>query len=174
MNKRIIATVACTTLGLINASGFALADSIGRLECSIVGTPSQDPIGDRDGHRLASAQYSCLGVEGLLKGAMYTSSSASEWDGSQAKYVAGGGIMRAPGGLVVIQLNEGVGSVVMKDGKPAGSEASGKSLVKFASGAFAELAGRALRFDAKPAGFNRFTLEFTADTGAGALRSSKE
>lgn len=172
MDKRIIATVVCTTLGLVGSSGSASAETIGRLECSIVGQLSQEPISDRDGHRLVSAQYSCLGVEGLLKGAVYTSSSASEWDGTQGKYFAGGGIMRVPGGVAVIQLNEGVGTAVMKDGKPAGSDASGKSQVKFASGALAELAGKVLRFDAKPAGFNRFTLEFNTDTGA--LRSSKE
>lgn len=174
MDKRIIATVACTTLGLVNASGFALADSIGRLECSIVGTPSQDPIGDRDGHRLVSAQYSCFGVEGLLKGVLYTTATTSEWDGSQGIYFVGGGIIRAPGGIAVTQLTEGQGSTVMKDGKPAGNEVSGKGQVKFASGAFAELSGRAIKFEAKPAGFNRFGLEFTTDGGADALRSSKE
>lgn len=174
MNKRIISTVACTTLGLVNASGFALADSIGRLECSIVGTPIQDPIGDRDGHRLVSAQYSCFGVEGLLKGALYTTATTSEWDGSQGTYFVGGGIMRAPGGIAVTQLTEGHGSTVMKDGKPAGNEVSGKGEVKFASGALAELSGKALRFDAKPAGFNRFSLEFATDGVADALRSSKE
>jgi hypothetical protein len=174
MDKRIIATVVCTTLGFVNASGFALADSIGRLECSIVGTPSQDPIGDRDGHRLVSGQYSCFGVEGLLKGALYTAATTSEWDGSQGTYFVGGGIFRTPGGIAVTQLIQGQGSPVMKDGKPVGNEVSGKGQVKFASGALAELSGKVLRFEAKPAGFNRFSLEFATDGGADALRSSKE
>jgi hypothetical protein len=174
MDKRIIVTVVCSTLGLVNASGFALAETIGRLECSVVGTPSQEPIGDRDGHRIVSAQYSCSGVSGLLKDAVYTSSSTSAWDGSQGTYVAGGGIIRAPAGLAVTQLNEGVGSTIMKDGKPAGNEASGKGQIKFASGALAELTGKALRFEAKPAGFNRFSLEFTTDTEAGTIGKSKE
>ena len=68
MSKRFIATLVCSALGLIGASGLALADSIGRFECSVVGTPSQEPIGDRNGHGLLSIQYSCFGVDGLLKG----------------------------------------------------------------------------------------------------------
>jgi hypothetical protein len=174
MDKRIIVTVVCSTLGLINASGFALAETIGRVECSVVGTPSQEPIGDRDGHGLATVQISCSGVSGLLKDAVYTSSSTSEWDGSQGTYFAGGGIIRVPGGLAVTQLTEGVGSAVMKDGKPAGREASGKGLFKFASGTLAALSGRANRWEAKPAGFNRFSLEVTTDTEAGTIGKSKE
>jgi hypothetical protein len=174
MDKRIIVTVVYSTLGLINASGFALAETVGRLECSVVGTPSQEPIGDRDGHGLATVQISCSGVSGLLKDAVYTSSSTSEWDGSQGTYFAGGGIIRVPGGLAATQLNEGVGSATMKDGKPAGVEASGKTLIKFASGTLAELSGKAVRWEAKPAGFNRFSLEFTTDTEAGTIGKSKE
>jgi len=174
MDKRIIVTVVCSTLGLINASGSALAETVGRYDCNIIGTVNQEPIGDRDGHRLTSAQYSCSGVEGLLKGGLYTSSSTSEWDGSQGTYFAGGGIVRVPGGLAVTQLTEGVGSAIMKDGKPAGNEASGKALIKFASGTLAELSGKALKWEAKPAGFNRFSLEFTADTEPGTIGKSKQ
>ena len=173
MNKRIIITVACSTLGLVNASGFALAETIGRFECSIVGTASQDPIGDKDGHRLTTAQYSCLGVEGLLKGALYTGSATSEWDGSQVTYFTGGGIIRTPGGLAVTELTGGTGSAIMKDGKPVGSEASGKGLFKFASGTIAALSGKADRWQVKPAGFNRFNLELATDEELDALRTSK-
>jgi len=174
MDKRIIVTVVCSTLGLINASGFALAETVGRYDCSVIGTASLDPIGDKDGHGLATVQYSCFGVEGMLKGALYSGSSTSEWDGPQGTYLSGGGIVRAAGGLAVTQLTEGVGSAVMKDGKPAGREASGKGLFKFASGTLAALSGKALRFEAKPAGFNRFSLEVTTDTEAGTIGKSKE
>jgi hypothetical protein len=174
MDKRIILTVVCSALGLVTANEFALGETIGRLECSIVGTPIQEPIGDRDGHRLISAQYSCVGVDGLLKGALYTSATTSEWDGSQGTYFAGGGIFRMPGGLAVTQMNEGIGSAIMKDGKFAGNEVSGKAQIKFASGALANLSGKAIKFEAKPAGFSRFSLEFATDAGTDALRTSKE
>ena len=174
MDKRIIVTAVCSTLGLINASGFALAETVGRYDCSVIGTASQDPIGDKDGHRLATVQYSCFGVDGLVNGALYSGSSISEWDGPKGTYFAGGGIIRAPRGLAVTQLTEGVGSAIMKDGKPAGNEASGKGLIKFASGTLAELSGKAVRWEAKPAGFNRFSLEVTTDTEAGTIGKSKQ
>jgi hypothetical protein len=169
MNKRFTVTVVCSTLGLISASGSAMAETVGRFECSIVGAVSQDPIGDKDGHRIVTALYSCLGVEGLLKGALYSGSSTSEWDGPQGKYYSGGGIIRAVGGLAVTQLTEGTGSAVMKDGKPAGNEASGKGLIKFASGTLAALSGKADRWEAKPAGFGRFSLEIMADGEPGTV-----
>jgi hypothetical protein len=174
MDKRIIVTVVCSTVGLFNASGFALAETVGRFECSVIDTASQDPIGDKDGHLLRTVQYSCLGVDGLLKGALYSGSSTSEWDGPQGTVLSGGGTIRAAGGLVVTQLTEGTGSLIMKDGKPAGVESSGKALIKFASGALAELSGKTLRWETKPAGFNRFSLVDTADTETGTLRTGKE
>jgi hypothetical protein len=170
MDKRFIVTVVCSTLGLISANGFAMAETIGRLDCNVVGTASQDPVGDKDGHRIVTVQYSCFGVEGPLKGALYSGSSTSEWDGAQGKYFTGGGTIRAAGGLAVTLLTEGVGTAVMKDGKPAGNEASGKGVFKFASGIFAALSGKADRWQAKPAGFGRFILEITTDEEVSAAR----
>jgi hypothetical protein len=174
MSKRFIVTVACSALGLISASGFALAETVGRYECSVVGAASQDPIGDKDGHRLGGVQYSCFGVEGLLKGAVYTGSSISEWDGPQGTYLSAGGIVRAPGGLAVTQLTEGMGSVVMKDGKPAGSASSGKAVFKFASGTLAALSGKTVKFETKPTGVGRFSIELTADSEPGAVGMSRQ
>lgn len=174
MDKRFMVAVACSTLGLISTNGFAQAETIGRYECSVVGAASQEPIGDKDGHRLASVQYSCFGVEGLLKGAVYTGSSISEWDGSQGTYLSAGGIHRASGGFAVSQLTEGKGSVVMKDGKPAGNDVSGKGVFKFASGTLAALSEKAIKFESKPIGVGRFSLEFTADSEPGAVGMSRQ
>ena len=174
MSKRFIVTVMCSALGLISASGFALAETVGRYECSVVGAVSQEPIADRDGHQLTSLQYSCFGVEGMLKGAVYTGSSISEWNGPQGTYLSGGGIIRVAGGLAVTQLTEGTGSTIMKDGKPAGREASGKGLFKFASGTLAALSGKTDRWEAKPAGLGRFTLEITADGEPGTVGTRQQ
>jgi hypothetical protein len=89
MNKHFLVTALCSTLGLISASGFALAETVGRYECSIIGAVGQEPVGDRDGHLIRSVQYSCLGMEGLLKDAVYTEASVSEWDGSHGTYLGG-------------------------------------------------------------------------------------
>jgi hypothetical protein len=171
MDKRIIITVACSALGLVNSSGFAQAEMIGRLECNVAGPVSQEPIGDKDGHLLVSAQYSCRGVEGLLKDATYSGISTSEWDGPQGKFLSGGGIIRAASGLAVTQLIEGVGFA-----KPAlsGIEAFGKGLIKYASGTLAALSGKADKWEAEPTGFGRFSLEVTTDEEVSTVGTSKQ
>ena len=160
MCERLTATFVCSALSLIAATGFARADTIGRYQCAIIGAIAQEPIGDRDGHVLLSFEYSCLGVDGLLKEAVSTAVSISEWDGPKGTYLASVGLHRAPGGFAVGQLLEGTGSLLMKDGTPVGNEASGKTLFKFASGTLASLSGRTVNFTTKSLGLGRFELEF--------------
>ncbi|MBR0801849.1 hypothetical protein JQ615_41710 [Bradyrhizobium jicamae] len=155
--------VSLCVVSFLSSTGLAIAEPIGRYECSIVGQVNQQPIGDKEGHRLVDLLSSCVGVDGLFKGATYSASSVSEWDGMKGTYVGGTGVVRSPGGLAVNQITEGVGSVVMKDGKPAGSEGSGKGLFKFASGTLAALSGKSVRWEARPIGFNRYSLEVTTD-----------
>jgi hypothetical protein len=161
MGKRVIAIFVCSAVGLIGASGFARAETIGRYECSTIGTASQEPIGDRNGHSLVSLQYACFGVDGILKGAVFTASTIQEWDGPKGTFIYSGGIHRAPGGIAVTQLIEGTGSIVMKDGKPFGTDSLGKSVFKFASGTLAALSGKDFKFATKPIGIGRFNLDLT-------------
>ena len=161
MRKRTIATLVCSALGLIGVSGSALADTIGRYDCHIVGTAIPEPIADRSGHGLASTQFSCFGVDGLLKSAVYSAINVTEWDGPKGTFLLAGGTHRSAGGLAVTQMLEGAGSMIMKDGKPAGTESSGKAVVKFASGTLAAISGKTVKFTTKPLDFGRFELEFT-------------
>jgi hypothetical protein len=158
--QRLIATLLCSALSLIGANGFAHAGVVGRYECNIVGTASQDPIGDRDGHQLSSFQFSCFGVDGLLKEAVYTATGISEWDGPQGTQLLTGGVHRVSGGLAVTQMLQGAGSIILKDGKPAGWETHGKSVFKFASGTLAALSGKTVSYTSQLTGLNRFSIEF--------------
>ena len=160
MCKRLTATFVCSALSLIAATGFVRADTIGRYQCGVIGAIAQEPIGDRDGHVLLSFEYSCQGVDGLLKEAVSTAVSVSEWDGPKGTYLSSLGLHRAPGGFAVGQLLEGTASLVMKDGKPIGAESTGKTVFKFASGTLAALSGRTVNFTTKPVGIGRFELEF--------------
>jgi len=157
MQKRF--AFACLALSAILPAGSALADSIGRYDCNIVGAFSQEPVGDRGGHGLLSYQYSCFGVDGLIKGATYTANLIQEWDGPQGKFLVAGGVHRLPGGLAVTELLEGSASAVMKDGKAVGVISSGKAVFKVASGPLTALSGKTIKFTTNPTGFNHFTLE---------------
>jgi len=160
MKTQFIATL-CIGLGLIGTSRFAFADSIGKYECSVVGAVAVDAIGDREGHALRTVQFNCVGVDGLLKGGVYTAISISEWTGSDGKYLLGDGVHRTAGGLAVAHTLEGTGSLIMKDGKPAGTTSSGRAIFSFASGTLASLAGRAIKFVSRTTGTNQFEMEIT-------------
>jgi hypothetical protein len=161
MKKHFIATFLCAGLGLIDTSGFARADSIGRYECSVVGAVAMDAIGDREGHVPRTVQFNCVGVDGLLKGGVYTAISIAEWTGSEGRYLLGDGVHRTAGGLAVAHTLEGIGSFTMRDGKPAGVTSSGRAIFSFASGTLASLAGRAIKFVSKTTGTNQFEMEIT-------------
>lgn len=159
--KRFLTTLVCSALGLIGTCEFAVAEMIGRSECGIIGSPTQEPIGDRAGHSLVSVQYSCVGVDGLLKGAMYTASNIAESEGPKGAYLSGSGVYRTTGGLAVTEITEGSRSPVMKDGKAIGSEASGKGKIIFASGTLAALSGKTFKFATQSTGYSRFSLEMS-------------
>jgi hypothetical protein len=165
MSKRFIATFVCSALGLTGASGFALAETFGRYECSVIGTIGKDPIVTQAGHVLVSLEYSCVGVDGIMKGDVHTASSASEWIGPKGTFLRGGGVHRAPEGLAVSVITEGTGWVVKPSDTeyagPAGTESAGKAIFKFASGNLAALSGKTFKFATKPTAPNRFVMEFT-------------
>ena len=161
MCNRVVAAVLGSALGLIGMSGATLAGSIGRYDCIIVGTIVQEPVGDRDGHQIVSFEYTCRGLDGLLKDAGTTAISVSEWDGQKGKYIASVGLHRAPGGFAVGQLVEGSSSVAMTSDKAASIEASGTTVFKFASGTLAAISGKTAKFTARPTGPGRFEIEFT-------------
>ena len=161
MSKHFITTFLCSALSLIGASGFALAETIGRSQCNVIGTAVPEPLGDRDGHSIVNFAYSCVGVEGLLKDAVVTAFSAAEWDGPKTTTVTALVVYRAPGGTAIGQVLEGTGSVVMKDSKPVGTEFTGKLVYKFASGTLAALSGKTVNFVNKSTGRNRFEVILT-------------
>ncbi len=159
--RRLVNIFLCSALSFVAANKVAFAETIGRYECNVIGTTSQEPIGDREGHVLMSFQYSCFGVEGLLKGAVATTVAVIEWDGSKGKLVTTVKIHRAPGGIAVGQTDEGTASMIMKEGKPVGIEASGNSAIKFASGTLTHLSGKTLKWISKSLGPGRFEQEYS-------------
>jgi hypothetical protein len=76
-------------------------------------------------------------------------------------FLIGSGVHRLPGRRAVMQMIEGTASTVMKDGKFVGNETSGKGIIKFASGPFAALSGKTIKFVTEPVNPIRFTVEFT-------------
>lgn len=160
MSPKSLAIVFASVLSLCGGSGLARADTIGRYECNVLGSNAPEPIGDRAGHGLVSYQFSCVGVDGLLKGAVYSAVHVSEWDGPQGKFLLAGGVHRTAGGFAVTRMLDGVGSVVMQDGKPVATTSAGTLVFELGSGTLASLSGKTAKFKSKSIGFGRFALDF--------------
>jgi hypothetical protein len=161
MGRRLTATLVCSALCLISTTGLLHSETLARYECTLIGTAAQELLGDRTGHALLTIQYTCVGVEGLLKDAVYTATNVAEVDGFKRTYLFGGGVHRVAGGVAVSQIVEGTGSLEIKDGKPAGATNSGKIVFKFASGILTALSGKTLNFQAKTTGVGRFVTEIS-------------
>ena len=162
MSKRLIASILVSVFGLIGTSGFALADTIGRYECNIIGAIGLEPIGDRDGHLLRSYDYSCVGVDGLLqRSSVYCDlRQRGGWSAGDVSF----GSRSSPNRWRDWQWarsSEGTGSTVIQEGKPARATASGKIDLQVRIGHIGCSFRKDLQMDAaKPIGFNRFELEF--------------
>ena len=155
-------SLAAALVGLLLCGGSetALADTIGRYECNVVGSNAPEPLGDRTGHGLVSYQFSCVGVDGLLKGAVYSAVHISEWDGTEGKFLMAGGVHRMTGGTAVTHMQEGTGSIIIQDGKPVGTSSSGTAIFNLGSGSLSSLSGKPVKFKSKSLGYARFMLEF--------------
>jgi hypothetical protein len=93
--------------------------------CQDVGHFAQEPLGDREGHAIEVAQYSCRVESGQWAGAVSNGTVVWERDGPKATMLSDSGVTRKPGGTVVWKGDEGQITLTMADGKVTGWTASG-------------------------------------------------
>ena len=122
--------------------------------CRQTSTDSLEQLGDREDHRLNSGMDSCETVEGVTKGAIWTSYIMWEWDGPKAKELAGWAVGRKAGATQTCQdiPEKGTNELIMTDGKVTGWTASGQCVVTMGTGDFASMAGKTWYWNARPTG----------------------
>lgn len=131
MAKQVIGLAMGAAMALIGSTSSSNAeDMVGRYQCTIVGPSVAEPLGDRSDHSIQSVQYSCVGVDGQLKGAALTGNAVVEWQGAKSTFLAASTTHRTPAGLVVGQLIEGNGSLAIEEGKVLGNDAAGRATFK--------------------------------------------
>ncbi len=144
MHHRLLAFCGIATAA---ASSLAVAPSVVAQEindtfaCQFIGGGPSEPLGDRDGHALRVAQFSCLAKTGPLSGGVLTGSTIYELDKGNGVLLTGSGVVRKLGLTAVDVLTEGKLAVVMTDGKVTGVTTSGKGSYAMATGSWAPLAG---------------------------------
>ncbi len=156
----LIAALAFTTL---SATASAQTAVILKATCQGVGTSPQEPVGDRAGHAISEAQYSCRNEGGGQDGSIGTGMTIWEWDKGNAVSLSGNGVVRKPGTMAVYEITEGKNSLTMTDGKVTGFSGTAKGVYKAATGSMTALSGKSFHstFHSIPGG--QFVIETTID-----------
>ena len=144
-----------SAIGLALAAPNAVAQELHNHDlCRQTSTYPLEQLGDRDGHAMNSGMDSCETVEGVTKGAIWTSFIMWEWDGPKAKELAGWAVGRKTGATQTCQdiPEKGTIELIMTDGGVTGWTASGQCVVTMGTGDFASMAGKTWFWNAKPTG----------------------
>jgi hypothetical protein len=131
--------------------------------CQFIGGGPSEQLGDRDGHALRVATFSCLASAGPLSGGVLTGSTIYELDNGTGVLLTGSGVVRKPGLTAVDVLTEGKLAVVMTDGKVTGVTTSGKGTYPMATGSWSSLAGKSFSYSSKPTTPGLFEIDVTRE-----------
>lgn len=156
---------------LVKASGIATALAFAAfapaavaqdatMTCQDIGADAPlEPLGDREGHAISIAQFSCRVDSGPMSGGVMTGTGIWEWNGPNAVLVSQLGAIRKPGGTVAFVDTRGTLALTMADGKVTGWASEGRVTFPVATGSAASLAGKSGIWKAKPTGPAQFAIE---------------
>lgn len=155
---------AAVSLVLLSLSCFAqTATPPFKATCQNVGVGAQEPLGDREGHTLSVASYSCTSVGGALDGTVSAGTNIWEVDKGAGVAVTGNGVIRKPGMVVVYVVTEGSYALTMADGKVTGFSGTAKGVYKLATGSASSLSGKAYTAKFRSIERGQFVIETTLD-----------
>jgi len=162
MKNRSRMLTICASLVLLASSGLTMAQS-SKHSCMNLGPNLPEPLGDRDGHAVLVADASCMNEGGLLDGTVMTTRSVWELDKGAMNILSADGVSRKPGATVAYRVTAGSMTYVMKDGKPAGWNASGKGVYTMSTGSAAALSGKTFTWTGYATGPRSYVLESKVD-----------
>ncbi|MGA7196487.1 hypothetical protein [Roseiarcus sp.] len=117
-------------VGAVMASApavFADENHRSKMTCKSVDEGAPQSIGDPEGRMIAVYDVTCTVVEGSPQGGVYNGRSIVEWDNTHSSLIAGGGVMRSLGSIVVVQNIKEDGEASLTAGKVTGFASSGLS-----------------------------------------------
>ena len=100
---------------------------------------------------------------GPSDGGVLTGKTIYEWDKTNGVLLSGSGVTRKPGATTAYQHSEGKISLIIADGKIAGSTFSGRGRITMASGAASSLQGKTYSYAGKTIGPGQFTIDVKYD-----------
>jgi hypothetical protein len=92
-----------------------------------------------------------------------TGTTIYEWDRTNGVLLSGLGVTRKPGATTAYEHSGGKISLIIADGKVAGSTFSGRGRITMATGAAASLQGKTYSYSGKTTGPGQFNVDVKYD-----------
>ena len=157
-----IAAAAATALALATPGAIAEENTY-TFTCQGFGSGAREPLGDRDGHAISVAEYSCYTDSGPFVESNVSGTNIWEWDKTDAVLVTGQYVSRKPGSIAVYEASDGKLALTVTDGKVTGFTGSGRGTLRLVTGSAASLAGKSVTWTAKTSEPGRFKVELKAE-----------
>lgn len=157
-----VGSLSMISLALVAPSAMA-QEPYGHDACRSIGIGAPQPLGDREGHTVLVANFSCETVKGGLTGVVWTGTITWEWDGPKAKEVSGEGFGRKPGTMNAYRDTDGMLELVMTDGKPTGWKGSGHAVNLLSTGDWAPMSNKTFSWTCLSTGLDTFECDWTID-----------
>jgi len=162
--SRAMTVSASVSLTLLSLHCFAQAPAAPfRSTCQGIGVSSPEPLGDREGHALSVAPFSCVIQGGVLDGSVTSGTNVWELDKGAGVGVTGNGVIRKPGMLVLYVVTDGSYALTMAEGKVTGFSGTAKGFYKLATGSASSLSGKAYTAKFRNIERGQFVIETTVD-----------
>jgi hypothetical protein len=152
-----VVTAAAITQGAVVKA--TAQENVDAFACQYIEAPTAEPIGDEEGRGLSVRDYSCQVTQGPLSGGVLTARAVFEMDKSGGKLLLGGGVIRKPGAMAVLQLFDGSLGYVTTNGEVTEVRTSGHGGYLLATGAAASLSGKPFTYATKTTAPSQFSFE---------------
>jgi len=134
-------------------------ENVDAFSCQYIEAPTAEPFGAEEGRGISVRDYSCQVMQGPLSGAVLTARAVWEMNKSGGRLLLGGGVIRKPGAVAVLQLSDGKLEYVTTNGEVTEVRTSGRGAYLLASGAAASLSGKTFVYDTKTTTPGQFYFE---------------
>jgi hypothetical protein len=139
--------------GVMAFAPAVFADENHRSEMTCKSVDEGAPQPTSEGRMVAVYDVTCTVVEGSPHGGVYSGKEVLEWDNTHASLIAGGGVLRSLGSIVVLQNIKEDGEATLTAGKVTGFASSGRSKIVWASSSVvAAMVGNTFSYTTKSTG----------------------
>ena len=134
-------------------------ENVDAFSCQYIEAPTAKPFGNEEGHGISVRDYSCQVTQGPLSGGVLTARAVWEMDKSGGRLLLGGGVIRKPGAMAVLQLLDGKLEQVTTNDDVTQVRTSGRGAYLLAAGGATSLLGKNFTYITNTTAAGQFYFE---------------